>query len=185
MKKIGILLVLIFSVNIVFGQESDTDRKEARKARKEEQKRIAMENSERLKAIIESKQFVLEAHTLFGKGGVTFNLSPTTNFVGIDGENSTIQLAFNNLVGWNGVGGVTLDGRVTKLEIKGKEDKPNFNVNVNVINNAGGMVTMIFRISSDGNARVDMTGTFGERLSYQGRIVRLSESRVYKGWTRF
>lgn len=82
-------------------------------------------------------------------------------------------------------GGVTLEGRITKIDVREKEGKPNFTVNINVINNTGALVTMIFRISSDGNARVDMSGSFGERLSYQGRIVKLTESSVYKGRTRF
>lgn len=185
MKKISLLLIVLLSAVIVFAQDTKEDKKAARKTRKEEQQRIALNNSEELKAIIASKQFVLEANMLFSKGGMTYNLNSTTNFVGFDGDNSTIQLAFNSLVGWNGVGGVTLDGKVTKMEIKGKEGKPNFTVNAVVSNNTGGLVTMIFRISSDGNARVDMTGSFGDRLSYQGRIVKLSESRVYKGWSRF
>ena len=67
------------------------------------------------------------------------------------------------------------------MEIKGKDDQATFSINVAVHNKGTGPVTMIFRVTSDGNARVDMSGSFGERLSFQGRIVSLSETSVYKG----
>lgn len=181
MKKLVFLIVIILSAGFVFGQQTKEERKAARKARKAEQHKIAMENSQRLKAIVESKMFVLEAHTLFDRGGLTYNLNKTTNFVGFDGKNSTVQLAFDGLIGWNGIGGVTIDGTISQLEIVGKEDKPEFSVNVTVNNKVGGLVTMVFRISSDGSSRVDLSGSFGQRLSFQGYIVALSESRVYKG----
>ena len=181
MKSTLILLVLLLSAGMVSGQETKEDRKANRKARKEDQKRIALENTEQLKLIVATKMFVLEANTLFDRGGMTFNLNPTINFVGFDGKNSTIQLSFNQLVGWNGVGGVTIDGTIKTIEITGKDNKPGFSINATVQNKTGGLVTMIFRVSSDGNARVDMSGSFGERLSFQGRIVALSQTTVYKG----
>ena len=185
MKKILILIVVLLSSGFVFGQETKEERKAARKARKEEQKRIALENSQQLQAIIETKMFVLEAHTLFDKRGTSYNLNSTTNFVGFDGENSTIQLAFDQLIGWNGLGGLTVDGKIRTMEIKGKENQPQFTVNAAVQNRGGGLVTMLFRVSSDGNARVDMSGSFGEKVSFQGRIVSLVNSSVYKGTPLF
>jgi hypothetical protein len=166
---------------MAFGQETKAERKAARKERKAEQQRIALENSEQLKEIVTTKMFVLEAHTLFDRSGRSYNLSPTINFVGFDGKNSTIQLAFNQLIGWNGIGGVTIDGKITKMEIKGKDKDPGFTINSSVLNKGGGLVTMFFRVGSDGNARVDMSGTFGEKISFQGRIVALSQTTVYKG----
>lgn len=180
MRKLGFFLLMITLGNVVVAQETQEDRKAAKKARKEERNRIAMDNSAKLKELVGTKKFVLEAHTLYDKGGRTYVLSPMTNFVGFDGENSTIQLAFTNIIGWNGIGGVTLDGRISKLEIKGNANKPNFSINVTVVNKGGGVVTMVFRVSSDGNARVDMSGSYGERLSFQGNIVALQDSRVYK-----
>ena len=86
MKNIALfVMALVLSCTMVLGQESKEDRRAARKARKEEQQRIALENSEKLKTIVATKMFVLEAHTLFGKSGMTYNLNSTTNFVGFDG----------------------------------------------------------------------------------------------------
>ena len=181
MKKYILFLIIIFLSGAAIAQEASSNKKAAKKARKAEKNRIALDNSQKLKSIITTKKFVLEAQTLFDRTGTSYLLSPTTNFVGFDGENSTIQLSFNGLIGWNGIGGITIDGKIKKLEIKGKEDQSNFSINASVLNKGGGLVTMIFRVSSDGNARVDMSGSFGERLSFQGRIVSLSETSVYKG----
>lgn len=186
MKVINMLFVLLLVSVAAFAQETKEDKKAAKKARKAEQERIALENTETLRIICATKMFVLEAQTLRGGSGMTFNLNPNTNFVGFDGENSTIQLSFNNLAGWNGVGGVTVDGKIVKFDIKAKEGKPGFNMDINVQNKGGGgLVIMSFRVSSDGNANVDMRGNWGERLSFQGRIVPLSQTTVYKGTPMF
>jgi len=181
MKKIGLLVIVLLLSGVVFGQ-TKAEKKAAKKAKKEAKLKREIANADTLVAIMESKQFVLEAHTLYDKKGQNYVLSPNINFVAFDGDNSTIQLAFQNLVGWNGVGGITLDGKVTLLEVDRKPGETSFNVNARVKNKGGGGMTMMFfRVSSEGFARVEMNGSFGERISFQGRIVPLSESSVYKG----
>ena len=71
------------------------------------------------------------------------------------------------------------------MEVKQKEGSPTFSVDARVHNKGGGLVTMIFRISSNGSARVDMSGSFGDRLSFQGNIVPLTNTAVYKGTPTF
>lgn len=184
MKKIGFALIIVLLSASVFAQ-TKAERKAAKKAKKEAKLQQDLANAEILITIVESKRFVLEANTLYDRSGQSFNLSSNLNFVGFDGENSTIQLAFQQLVGWNGVGGVTVDGKITQLEVKQKEGSATFSVDARVLNKGGGLVTMIFRISSNGSARVDMSGSFGERLSFQGNIVPLTNTAVYKGTPTF
>jgi hypothetical protein len=184
MKKIGISLIIVLMSVAAFAQ-TKAERKEAKKAKKEAKLKEDIASAEVLVAIIESKRFVLEANTLYDKSGQSYNLNSSINFVGFDGESSTIQLAFEQLVGWNGVGGVTLDGKISQIEVKQKEGSASFSVDARVNNKGGGMVTMIFRVSSNGSARVDMSGSFGDRLSFQGNIVPLSNTAVYKGTATF
>ena len=184
MKKIGFALIIVMLSTAVFAQ-TKAERKAAKKAKKEAKLQQDLASSEIFKAIVESRRFVLEANTLYDKSGHTFNLSSNLNFVGFDGENSTIQLSFNQLVGWNGVGGVTLDGKISQMEIKQKEGSPSFTVDARVHNKGGSLVTMVFRISSNGSARVDMSGSFGDRLSFQGNIVPLTNTSIFKGTPTF
>lgn len=185
MKRLIMLLALVLVIGGALAQETKEDRRAAKKARKAEKERIALENTEQLRLICATKMWVLEANTLYGRSGASFMLTPNINFVGFDGEFSSIQLSFNDLVGWNGVGGVTLDGKISKMEIKSKEGKPGFTINASVQNRGGGLVTMTFRVSSDGNTRVDMNGSWGEKLGFQGYIVPLSQTSVYKGTPSF
>ena len=73
-----------------------------------------------------------------------------------------------------------IDGKITKMEIKTKKNGVGFNIDAAVLNKGGGLVTMLFSVSSVGSARVDMSGSFGERISFQGNIVGLNKSTVYK-----
>ena len=185
MSKISLVMIFLLLGFGAYAQNSKSDKKAEKQARKEAKLQQAKENTAALIAVVESKQFVLQANTLFDRYGNSLPLNSNLNFVGFDGEYSTIQLSFTGLVGWNGVGGVTIDGRITKMEIKVKDDGIGFTINAAVQNKGGGLTTMFFRVSSDGNARVDMNGNFGERLSFQGFIVPLQESTVYKGTPRY
>lgn len=190
MKRLSVFLVFIVSL-LAFQSHAQTF-KEQREAKKKEkaEKRVVEEkeaqaNSEKLKALVESQKFVLEANTLYGKSGQSYILNPTINFVGFDGTNSTIQLAFDGLVGWNGVGGVTLDGTIAKMEMKPNKKGYGFTINATVRQKVGGVVTMLFSVMPDGSARVNMSGSFGDRISFQGYIVSLEDTRVYKGTTLY
>lgn len=188
MKRFVLLLVMLIGSGLLMeanAQSSKAERKAAKVAKKAEKFEKDSISSANLKAVVTSQAFVLEANTLFARTGQSFILNSTTNFVGFDGKNSTIQLAFDQLVGWNGVGGVTLDGTISKMEIADNKKGLGFTINISVKQKIGGMVTMFFNVSTDGSARVDMSGSFGEKLSYQGRIVPLSESSVYKGTSLF
>ena len=184
MKKISFALIIVLISVTAFAQ-TKAERKEAKKAKKEAKLKEDLSKAEVFLTIVESQRFVLEANTLFDRSGQSYNLSSSINFVGFDGENSTIQLAFEQLVGWNGVGGVTIDGKISQMKVKQKDGSATFSVDARVMNKGGGMVTMIFRVSSNGSARVDMSGSFGERISFQGNIVPLSQTAVYKGTPTF
>ncbi|MCB0497926.1 MAG: DUF4251 domain-containing protein [Cyclobacteriaceae bacterium] len=190
MKRLSIFLVLVLSFVVVTSNaQSFQEQRDAKKKEKAEKRAVQQEeakaNNARLLELVKTKKFVLEANTLYSKSGSSYQLNSTTNFVGFDGENSTIQLAFDGLIGWNGIGGVTLDGTISKMEVKENKKGLGFTINATVRQNVGGAVTMIFRVSSDGSARVDMNGSFGDRLSFQGYIVSLENSRVYKGTSLF
>ncbi len=188
MKKYSLLLIVLFCT-VILSQSFGQTAKEERKQEKAEKKAVKFTkdsiSNQFYKTLVASQAFVLEANTLYDKSGKSFILNRSTNFVGFEGKNSTIQLAFDQLVGWNGVGGVTLDGTVSTMEVTDNKKGLGFTINVTVMQQVGGVVTMIFRVSADGNARVDMSGSFGERITYQGMIVSLAESTVYKGISRF
>ncbi len=134
--------------------------------------------------MFEKKSFVLEATTVYSKKGRSFQLNPSINFVKIDDGVGTVQLSFNQLVGWNGVGGITLDGNVRNYKVKKAEGKmPSVQFD---LNGTLGWATVRIDVNSSGIGRATInTGTSGARATFSGPIVPLSETSTYQGQTLF
>jgi len=110
----------------------------------------------------------------------------TINFMIVDSLNATMQFGNTMAVGFNGVGGITFDGRVTRYSFT-KREKKNFttyNITVNVMS-SGGNIDFIILAGSDGNADATVRDNFGNQLRYYGRLVPLSQSNIYKGRTTY
>ena len=68
---------------------------------------------------INAKKFTLEADQVVFKYGQTAYVTSNTNFVSVDGEDAVVQVAFNiPAAGPNGLGGVTVDGKVSSYEMR-------------------------------------------------------------------
>jgi hypothetical protein len=130
--------------------------------------------------LFENQQYVLEANTVYSKKGRSFRMNSTINFVKIDKDNSIIQLGFNQIQGWNGVGGITLEGNVRNYKvIKGDGTKlPSVQFDMN---GTLGWATVRIDVNTSGQARATVNGNFGDRVSFSGPIKELSESNIYKG----
>ena len=157
---------------------SRKEKKELKKQQQAEQKKVLLE-------LIHSKMWVIEAHTVFDRYNQSYQLNPTINFVGIKEEEGALQLGFDGLIGWNGVGGVTLDGKVTKYEVK--EGKGDAMPSVSIRFQGRGVGSAIINVSlnSSGQATARVNGDFGERITFSGMIKPLDESNVYKGQSLF
>jgi hypothetical protein len=191
--KTNILIILI-SICIalpIYGQTENPDsknltkqeKKALRKAKKEEEKRKYEENLIKFEQYAQMRAWVIEAQTVYDKQGNSFQMQPTTNFVFVNNEETTVQLSFAGLVGWNGVGGITLDGKVGKYEVT--RDKNTVNINMSARGASIGNANIILSISGDSNGRATVTGNWGERIVFQGRFISLADSKIYKGTTTY
>ncbi len=161
-------------------------RKMSRDERRAYKEKVLSEKHASTKDILESKTWVLEADRLQDRNGETYIMQPSLNFVGVDQEHATLQLGSPQEVGYNGVGGITLDGKVLSYELnEGKRTNSGFYIVLSVQGAAMGSSTVLVNVSSDGNATATVTTLEGDRLTYLGTIVALDESRVYKGNTLF
>ena len=129
MKKLIALLalVLVSASTMMYAQESEravrrADRKAQRDAERarlkaEEQAADAVAYQQAVQAL-KNKQFVLEADQVIFRNGQSAFVSSTTNFVMMNGQLSTVQVAFNTpYPGPNGIGGVTVDGSASDMKI--------------------------------------------------------------------
>ncbi len=183
MKKLVVLsLVLSFSL-LSFGQEEEKlSRKERRAIEKQKQKELSEQMAKVLSVAIDEQNWVLEANMLQNKRGSSVNVSSNLNFVAVEGEEAFVQLGRNTGMGQNGVGGVSVRGRVTKYEVKKNEKKGTYFIML-YVSSALGSFDIRLNCNADGqiaNATVQGT-TSSNRIEYRGIIVPVSMSNVYKG----
>ncbi len=179
MRAISFVIIMLLLGGNVIAQTKE-EKKAAKKAKKEAKVQADKENTAVLMEIVESKKFVLEANTIYYKNGNSQVVSSNLNYVGFDGLNSTIELPIKELAGWDGVAGMTVYGKITKMEIIPYKDGVGFNVYSAVQNKGGGIVTLVIKVNSSGNARVDMSSSFGESISFHGNLIALDKSQVYR-----
>ena len=118
MKKI-ILLVFVTLFCCVGYSQAQKTKKMTRQEKKEAQKAMEQALFEEARQAIENKAFTLEADRVIFKRGRNAFVSSNTNFVMVDGDKSSVQVAFNiPASGPNGLGGVTVDGNVSGYKIK-------------------------------------------------------------------
>ena len=176
MKRIITLitLVLVSASTLMYAQSSSETRQAERKAQREAQKAREKAENERNYAIavqaLKEGKFVLEADQLVFKRGRSAFVSSTTNFVLMDGEHASVQIAANNaLAGPNGIGGITVDG--SRKEMKITTDKNGISAQVYITLTNGG-----------NNASARISPNFNSNtLTLNGVLVPLSQSNVYKG----
>jgi hypothetical protein len=188
MKLISILpiIMLMCFAGITNAQQNTQKKKLTKEERKALRKQKDEENLLKIQAILESKQWIVEANTVLDRNNQSYQLNPTINFVGVDREEGALQLGFDGLVGWNGVGGVTVDGKVTRYEIKEARKNRAPQVDIRFQGKGGvGSATINLTINTSFQATARVNGDFGERITFQGMLVPLQESRVYKGQSLF
>ena len=189
MKKIIALMMLVFigASTAMYAQESKSENRRAeRKAQRDAEK--AREKREEARAYadavqaINNRKFVLEADRITFKRGRSAFVTSNTNFVLLNGEKASVQVAFNGpYAGPNGIGGITVDGRVG--EVKTATDKKgNVTCSFSVMG-VGISAQVSIRLTHDtNNASVTIISNFiSYRLSLDGKVIPLSESSVYKG----
>ena len=188
MKRIITLitLVLVSASTLMYAQSSSETRQAERKAQREAQKAREKAENERNYAIavqaLKEGKFVLEADQLVFKRGRSAFVPSTTNFVLMDGEHASVQIAANNaLAGPNGIGGITVDG--SRKEMKITTDKKG-NVNCSFSVQGIGISAQVYITLTNGgnNASARISPNFNSNtLTLNGVLVPLSQSNVYKG----
>ncbi|MEG0464664.1 MULTISPECIES: DUF4251 domain-containing protein [Bacteroides] len=189
MKKFIALvaLVLVSASTMLVAQESS---REIRKAERdaERAKMKAEENAANTLAYqqavqaLKDKQFVLEADQVIFRNGQSAFVSTTTNFVMMNEQRATVQIAFNTAYpGPNGIGGVTVDGTASDMQMT-TDKKGNVNCNFSV--QGIGISAQVFISLTNGgnNATVTVNPNFNSNtLTLNGNLVPLNQSDVFKG----
>ena len=115
---------------------------------------------EEAKQAIENKSFTLEADQVIFKRGRTAFVSSNTNFVTVNGNKGSVQVAFNIPVsGPNGLGGVTVDGNVSGYKVT-TDKKGNIRLAMNITGVGISAQVNISLANGGNNATVDILPNF-------------------------
>jgi len=153
--------------------------------RKEQRERELEQKSGITKKMVEIQRFVLEADNLSDKYGNRIMVSPNINFIMIDSLDGVLQFGSAFTVGYNGVGGQTLDGRITKYEysMMGR-NKDSYNIRM-IFMSPIGTYDITMTVNPEGYADATIRGNWSGQLNYHGKLVPLGLSKVYKGHSLF
>ena len=134
-RFIFIMLALLAVQTSLFAQDRKMTRKEKEAAwraerlrkRAQEERQVMHDDSiQFVQAVnaIRSGSWALEASNVTFNNGVTRFVTASTNFVSVDDGQAVVQTAFNNsnVNSPNGLGGITLEGRITSEELKMDKD---------------------------------------------------------------
>jgi hypothetical protein len=83
-------------------------------------------------------------------------------------------------MGYNGVGGVTAEGSISGMQITRNVKNLSFYLKFTVTTTLG-IYDISMSILSNKNATATITGLTPGRLIYNGKIVTLYDSSIYKG----
>jgi len=182
--KNTIIIILISLFGLSLNAQENKTKRELRAEKK--QKATVKRDSLRLvqEEWAEKQTFVLEAQQVYNKMGEMFSLTSSINFVYINGEKAIIQLGFNGIVGWNGVGGITIKGRISKYTVE--KDNKNIPIYISLtIQGSEGFNDIKIWISTSGRGEAQVMDNRGNRIKFIGDIVSLEDTRVYIGTERF
>jgi len=192
--KIFIMTAILISgsINFISGQDtkaSGNDMKEQRAFEKQKQKEAREKerenNIELTTQMVKLHRFVLEADYLSNKYGYRVPVSRTINFIMVDSSDVVLQTGSAFSMGFNGVGGETVSGRVTKFDygMIGR-NKDSYSIRL-VAMTPVGTFDVSLMINPEGYADASIRGNWSGVLNYHGRLVPLGLSKVYTGQTNY
>lgn len=170
MMRMIILTVLTgwFSLNL----SAQTTEKEKRSAEWKLEK-------EKILTMAKNRAFVLEANRHINRYQYQRPLA-SDNYIAVLGDEVIIQTSDPNRVGFNGIGGVTAEGKILEYKIVQGKAKHPVTVHVDFSNAALGMGSLTFTLNGSDHATVKLTDNWGNRNSWAGT---LTEAEEYEGYT--
>ena len=195
MKKvlfIAALLLVCFSVtmNAQTKKEERAAKRAALKKEREARRAIEaqMDSVAFMKAVnaLEEGEFVLEANNVTFPNGLVRFVSSNTNYVQMDNGEGVVQTAFSNFTyspGPNGLGGITVEGKINSPTLK-KDKDGNVYYTYSIQGIAISATVTISLTAGTNNASAQISPNFnGNNMTMTGSLVPISESDVFQGTT--
>lgn len=176
------LAMLIFVTGAWTQEGAKTDKEEQESERKKAEESQRASNYEAILELLEDRNFVIEAYQFRDRYGQMVQVNTTTNFIAVRDSVATVQIVFPGSVsGYNGLGGITLDGRLTSLEINEKDPGKGVRFHMRVFGSGFASADMFVDVGTDGRAILRYNGLQGSRFTLQGYFQSWAGSGLFKG----
>jgi hypothetical protein len=150
--------------------------KQLKKERKDAEKNLQYTA---IGSFLDSMRFVLEAEYLSNNTGVRSIVDPYINYILVDSLEGAIQTGSNYGLGRNGVGGATAKGSIYKWKITKNDKKKSYYIKMDLSTDLGSY-TIFMDVYSDGKASAQISGISSGSLTFDGYLVPLKKSRVFR-----
>jgi hypothetical protein len=183
MKTINFKTVSLFWIMGLFCISLNTNSQEHKLTRQElkEVRKAQLEaNFRALDSLLNAKSFVLEADFLQNQYGDRIIVTPTLNFIKLNANNGILQTGSNWSMGSNNVGGVTAEGAIGKYEVYKDQKRMNFTLQFSLLTTLG-HYDVLMTVMADASARATITGLGRGKLTWEGHLETIENSRVFKG----
>lgn len=177
MKTQILLAVMLLMSNTFYAQ--DIKRNKETKAEKASRFEAEYRTTE---GMIDSASFVLRADYLSNLSGFRRIVEPTLNFIEVDSSQAIIQTGNNFGIGYNGVGGLTLRGKIVSWKVTKNDASKSFMISMGISSSLG-YYDVFMNISADGRSTARLSGTTRGDLIFEGLMGPLNETRTYQGST--
>ena len=134
------------------------------------------------RAALVNQDFVLEAESVTFKNGTTAFVNSTTNFISLKGNKAVVQISPSSFAsGPNGVGGVTVEGNVTDLQVR-TDNKGRTTLSMNVMGIGINAQVEVYMYPGTNRASATVYPNFNSNTVWlQGDIVPYENSNVFEG----
>ena len=134
------------------------------------------------RAALRNQDFVLEADNVQFRNGNTVFVNSSTNFISVKGNRAVVQISPSNYYsGPNGLGGVTVDGYVSELQVK-TDSKGRTTLSMNVNGIGINAEIEIYMFPGTNRASATVYPNFNSNTIWiEGNIVPYDNSNVFEG----
>lgn len=133
-------------------------------------------------AAVRNQDFVLEANQVTFRNGMTTFVNSTTNFIAVKGDMAVVQISPSDFAsGPNGVGGVTVNGRITSQQTM-TDKKGNVTYSFNVMGVGINAQVEVYMTPGTSSASATIYPNFNSNTVWlEGSIVPYENSNVIQG----
>lgn len=167
------LFLLSSGLNAQNTKLSRQEKKEIRKAQLDQNFYI-------LDSLLNVRSFVLEADYLQDGFGRRVPVTSTLNFIKVNADEGVLQTGTYAGMGYNGVGGVTASGTIGSWKVTSDPRKLTYTLYFNIQTNIG-HYDVFLTVNADNNATATITGLGPGKLTWDGHLETVNNSRVFKG----